>query len=387
MYMQLTEEQRMCQSMFREFSETRVLPGATAGSLDPETLGAIMEGAARTGLVGIPISTDYGGGGMDCLTYSLLVEELGRASLAVALSVAATTMSAVAIDLMATSVQKASLLPPLASGRTLGALAVVAGDLAHSEPSNTRLEARKEDSGLVLNGDLSWVVNGSTADSFVIVGLQSDSPAPHDWDGVVVQAGASGLNVTPSPALVGLRDCAVGEVAFDNCSVPLDQAMKGTQHRRDAVFSMLEVSLAAAMLGAAQSALEASLSYSRTRLQFGGPIAAKEAIRNYLSSMATSVESLRQLVYHTARLSSNEKPPIRQAAMCRLHAGQVAALVVDRAVQIHGGIGHMVDYPIARLYCDLATAEMLYTSQLDALRSIAAVLLGETGSGIQAAGA
>jgi butyryl-CoA dehydrogenase len=379
MYTQLTDEQEMCHKMFRDFGETRVLPHIAADGLDPETLDAILDDAAQTGLIGIPISIDYGGGGMDCFTYSLLIEELGRASLAVALSVAATSMSAMAIDLMATSAQKDSLLLPLAGGQTVGALAVVGVESAHPKEGKSRLEVRIEDSGLVLNGELSWVVNGRTADSFVVVGLQSDYYSSEDWDGVVVQAGTSGVSVAPSPELVGLRNGLLGEVAFADCSVSPEQAMKGTQHGRDAVVGMLEVSLASALLGAAQFALDESLSYSRTRQQFGSPIAGKEAIRNYLSRMATSVESLRQLLYHTARLFSDEDAPIGQAAMCRLHAGQVARHVVDRAVQIHGGIGQMVDYPIARLYCDLAVVEMLYMSELDVLRSIAASLLGEVG--------
>jgi alkylation response protein AidB-like acyl-CoA dehydrogenase len=354
----LTEEQQMFRDMFGDFARQEVAPLAEAIDRAESAPLETLHKAAGLDLLGIALPEQYGGMNAGLLAYGLLMEELGGACLSTAVALNAHCATTMLIAAGGSDQQKLALLPGLARGEQIGAYAVVEPD-AGSDLTHLTTIARLDGDGFVLRGRKSLVVNADAAGLLVVLAATPDGRT----GAFVVEKSTPGLTIGWREKQMGLRGASGCAVFLDDCSIPRTSWLGGESVdglaicRRGWTFARL--GLAYAALGIAERGLADSLEFARNRQQFGGPIALKQAIQGYLGDMATQIETLRHLAYHTTWLMEQGKAGERDIATLKLWAGQVAAWVINKAVQIHGGMGYIKSFHVERLYRDARALSVL----------------------------
>lgn len=347
----LSDEQRMFVDMFRDFAEQEVAP--LAEGLDREERPPLeaLRKAAGLDLLGIPFAEQYGGMNAGLLSYGLLLEELGKACLSTAITVGAHCSAATLIDQGGSEEQKQRFLTSLERGETIGAYAIAEPD-AGSDLSAIACTATPDGDDYVLQGRKSYVLNGDIAGVTVVLARAGKQPALF-----LVEQGTAGLVVGWRNKQMGLRAAAGSNLFFDDCRVPATHRLGGADSdgaqivQQASRFARLGV--ACACLGIAERGLADSVEFAKNRQQFGGPLALKQQIQSYLGDMATQIETLRRLAYHVAWLMEQGTAAERDIAMLKLWAGQVSTWVINKAVQIHGGMGYIKSFHVERLYRDV----------------------------------
>ncbi len=362
-----TEEQQMFQDMFRDFAQKEVAPLAEELDCSEHSALATLRKAAGLDLLGIALPEQYGGMNAGLLAHGLFMEELGKACLSTALALNVHCTASMLVAAAGSDEQKKRFIPPLARGEHIAAYAV-------AEPDLTRIAAteRADGAGFVLSGSSSFVVNADIADLLPVLARLSSGKI----GAFVVEKDTPGLVVGWRNKQMGLRGAAGCTLFLDDCRVPADHLLDGDAHegiRRAGAFARL--GLAFACLGLAERGLADSLEFARNRQQFGGPIALKQAIQGFLADMATQIETLRHLAYHTAWLMDNGKAGERDIAMLKLWAGQVATWVINKTVQIHGGMGYVKSFHVERLYRDVRAMTILEGTSESQRLAVAAELL------------
>lgn len=361
----LTEEQSMFRDLFREFARKEVAPRAEhadkAEMLAPE----MLRKAAAQGFLGGPVPEDYGGAGLDYLSTCLLMEELGRACLSTAVTIAIhTSLAALSILDAGDESQKQTYLPPLAGGETLGAFALTEPD-AGSDVAAIQTWARRDGDDYVLNGIKSWVSNAQTAGVFVVIARLDQGGRLAAF---ILERDMPGLSVGYREPTMGLRGVAINTVYLEECRLPASQRLGAEGDGWRIALTALDrvrLALGAAGLGLAEGALELGRKYAVERSQFGVPIATKQAIANYFADTALEIEALRFLVYRGAWLYDRGEDFHSVAAMAKLLGAQVARNAANRMLQVHGGYGFSDEYAISRLYRDARALDLLGgTSQI-----------------------
>jgi len=353
----LTDEQQMFRDMFRDFAQNEV--ARLAEDLDRKERPPLetLEKAAGLDLLGIPFPEEYGGVDAGILTYGLLMEELGKACLSTALTVGAHCGAAAAMLAAGTEEQKRRLLTPLARGQKIGAYATAEPD-AGSDLNAISTTAVRDNDHYVLRGRKCYVLNGDFADIVVVMARTGDG-----LSAFVVEKGAPGLAIGWREKQMGLRGASASTLFLDDCRIPVANLLGGHEGRgieiAGRVWRLTRLGTAFACLGVAERGLADSIEFSKNRQQFGGPIALKQRIQEYLADMCTQVESLRFLAYHTAWLMEHNQATERDVAMLKLWAGQVATWVINKTVQIHGGMGYMKSFHVERLYRDVRAMTIL----------------------------
>jgi len=354
----LSEEQQMFLDMFRDFAQQEVAP--LAEELDRKERSPLetIKKAAALDLLGIVLPEQYGGMNAGFLPYGLLMEELGKACLSTAVTINAHCTTAMLISAGGSEEQKKRLIPALAKGERIAAYAIAEPD-AGSDLSAIATTARPDGDGFVLNGRKSFVVNGDIADVLVVLARTEAGPP----GAFVVEKGRAGLVIGWRNKQMGLRGASGCNLFFDDCRVPAHDRLGGESGdgaaaiRRVWPFSRLGLSFAC--LGIAERGLADSLEFAKNRQQFGGPVAMKQTIQGFLGDMATQIESLRGLAYRTAWAMEQNKASERDVAMLKLLAGQAATWVINKALQIHGGMGYIKSFHIERLYRDVRAMTIL----------------------------
>ncbi|MFQ6015137.1 MAG: acyl-CoA dehydrogenase family protein [Anaerolineae bacterium] len=379
----LTEEQQMFRDLFREFAQNEVAPLADRLDREERPPTETLAKAAEMELLGLPFPPQYGGAGLDTLSYCFLMEELGKVCLSTAATIGFhTAAGCMALYLGGNEEQKERFLTPAAKGEKIVAFALSEPD-SGADMTSVRTTAMGEGDQYILAGAKGWVINGDMADLFVVFARTGDGEEPDGLSAFVVEKGLPGLEVGPPLKTMGVRGLSKGNVYLDECQVPKDCLLGGKEGAAletvRKTFDFSRLSMAATCLGVAQSALEAAVEFASTRVQFGAPIAHKGAIQAYVAEMATEVEALRHFVYYTAWTVDQGKPYSRLAAMCKLQASEAASRVVNKAVQIHGGSGYVKDYPMERVYRDTRITRIM--PGLNELQKflIAADIFGEKG--------
>ncbi len=361
----LTEEQQMFQELFRDFAQNEVAP--LADTIDKEERPPLetLEKAAEMELMGLPFPEEYGGAGVGVLGYCLFVEELAKVCLATAYCIGThTSAGAMAIHLNGTEDQKSKYLVPLAKGESLGAFCLTEPG-AGSDVAQIQTTAVREDQDYVLNGTKVYVANGDIAEIFTVFANTAPEGEPNGISGFIVEKSCPGFRVGRTERTMGIRGCSIAQVFFDDCRVPVENVLGGEEGlgrgldaaMRTQDFSRL--SMAATCLGGAEGAFEASVMFARDRHQFGVPIARKQAISSMIADMATEIEALRYLVYRTAWAVEQGDKYTTLAAMCKLFGSEVVGRVANKAVQLHGGAGYIMDFPVERMYRDARATRIL----------------------------
>jgi alkylation response protein AidB-like acyl-CoA dehydrogenase len=368
----LSDEQEGFRKLFRSVVEKEVAPQAAAHDAAEEVPRALLGRLAEQGFLAAAIPEEHGGAALDAISYALLLEALGEGCLSTAVLVAMHN-SLVAAPLLAagTPEQHQAWLPALAAGEALGAFAL-------SEPETgsdaTRLEtrARADGDAVLLDGVKSWVTNAAHADVFLVFAASDPARGREGVSAYLVPRDTPGLSLGPREPTLGLRGIGMHHLYLEGCRLPAASRL-GPEHGALALagraLDHMRLGLAAAGLGAAETALALGRQFAVERKQFGVSIATKQAIGNYFADTRLEIESLRHLVYHTAWLADSGAHFGREAAMAKLLGAQVARNAANRMLQVHGGYGFSDEYPISRVYRDVrALAIMGGTDQIQRVR-------------------
>ncbi len=357
----LTEEQLEMQQMFRDFAEKEVAPIAIEIDENhrfPEENVAKMQ---ELGFFGIPFDEEYGGIGLDTLTYVLCVEELSKccASTGVILS-AHTSLCADAINKFGNEEQKEKFLTPLASGEKLGAFALTEPD-AGTDASGQKTVAVKDGDEYVLNGTKIFITNAGYADIYVVFAMTDKSQGTKGISAFIVEKGTPGFDFGTKEDKMGIKASSTMELVFRDCRIPaanlLGEEGKGFKYAMQTLDGG-RIGIAAQALGIAEGALNKAIKYVKERQQFGRPIAKFQNTQFKLAEMAIDIESARHLVYKAATLKDAGESYTVAAAEAKLKAARVAMDVTTKAVQLFGGYGYVKEYEVERMMRDAKITEI-----------------------------
>ena len=351
----LNEEQLEMQQMFRDFAEKEVAPIAIEIDEEhrfPEENVAKMQ---ELGFFGIPFDEEYGGIGLDTLTYVLCVEELSKACASTGVIVSAhTSLCADAINKFGNEEQKQKYLTPLASGEKLGAFALTEPD-AGTDASGQKTTAVKDGDEYVLNGSKIFITNAGYADTYVVFAMTDKSQGTKGISAFIVEKGTPGFDFGAKEDKMGIKASSTMELVFRDCRIPaanlLGEEGKGFKYAmqtRDGG----RIGIAAQALGIAEGALNKAIKYVKEREQFGRPIAKFQNTQFKLAEMAIDIESARHLVYKAATLKDSGESYTVAAAEAKLKAARVAMDVTTKAVQLFGGYGYSKEYEVERMMRD-----------------------------------
>ena len=357
----LTEEQLEMQAMFRDFAEKEVAPIAIEIDEEhrfPEENVAKMQ---ELGFFGIPFDEEYGGIGLDTLTYVLAVEELSKVCASTGVIVSAhTSLCADAINKFGTEEQKEKYLVPLASGEKLGAFALTEPD-AGTDASGQKTVAVKDGDEYVLNGSKIFITNAGYADTYVVFAMTDKSQGTKGISAFIVEKDTPGFTFGSKEDKMGIKASSTMELVFQDCRIPAENMLgeegKGFKYAMQTLDGG-RIGIAAQALGIAEGAFNKAVKYVKEREQFGRPIAKFQNTQFKLAEMAIDIESARHLVYKAATLKDAGESYTVAAAEAKLKAARVAMDVTTKAVQLFGGYGYSKEYEVERMMRDAKITEI-----------------------------
>jgi alkylation response protein AidB-like acyl-CoA dehydrogenase len=357
----LTEEQEMFKKMVRDFAAKEIEPVAAQFDEREEFPWAIFARMAELGLTGITIAEEYGGGGGGAMHLIIAVEEIAHACAGTAVILLADiSLCCHSIYKFGNEEQKRRFVVPLAKGEKIGAFALTEAG-AGSDAAALQTTAVRHGDGYILNGTKVFITNGSEAEIVVVFATIDKSLRSRGITGLVVEKGTPGFSLGKKERKLGIRASSTTELVFEDCFVPLENRIGDEGQGFRLALSIVDSSravIAAQAVGIAQAALDVSISYAKQRHQFGQPIAEFQAIQWMLVDMATAIDAARLLTYRAAYLEQEGLPFVKEAAMAKVFASEVAMAVTTKAVQIHGGYGYVKDYPVERYFRDAKITEI-----------------------------
>lgn len=351
----LNETQRMMRDMTRDFAAREIAPLAHAMDVSGAIPEALLDKIREAGFFGLSYPQDYGGLGLDTISYGLVVEELARQSAGVCIMVTVhNSVGYYPVAGFGSPEIKAVFLPRMAAGE-IASFCVSEPD-AGSDAAALTATARREDDHYVLDGSKVWVTNGSLAQFFVILARTPGTLGHRDIHAFLVERGTPGLDVGGKEDKLGLRASDTVVISLDGVRVPATQRLgeEGAGFRiAMAALDGGRIGVAFQSLGIGRACLEEAVKYARERHAFGKPLAAQPVIQQMLADMATELDAARLLAWRAAWLKDQGQPFTREAAMAKLYASEAAGRIADQALQIHGGYGYVKEYPVERYYRDV----------------------------------
>jgi butyryl-CoA dehydrogenase len=374
----LTEEQQLLQRSVREFAEAEVKPHAKeideTGRFPRDT----FEKAAELGLTGVAVPENYGGAGMDHVSYAIVIEEISRvcASTGTILSVQ-NSLYCDPILRFGTDEQKQKFLVPYARGEKIGCYALTEPQ-AGSNAAALRTKAERKGDAYVINGTKAWITNGGAADAALVYVNTQPEKGEKGITALIVEKGTRGFAVGKEEKKLGVHATACTELSFADCEVPVGNRIGNEGEGYKVALSTLDggrIGIAAQATGIAQGAFEAALSYAQQRQAFGHPIADFQAIQFMLADMATELDAARLLARRAAWKQDSGARFTMEASIAKLFASEMSTRVTHKAIQIHGGYGYSREYPVERNYRDARITEIYEgTSEIQRLVISASVL-------------
>ena len=357
----IPENLRMMADTVRRFVKQDLEPISRQVEEEDRIPDNIVQKMRELGLFGLAIPEEYNGLGLGCLGECLVYEELGKVNACFRTRVGTNNgIGSQGIVLDGTPEQKRTYLTRLASGEWIGCFALTEPE-AGSDAANLKTTAELDGEKWLLNGRKHFITNGNIADVATVFALTDRAKrAKGGITAFIVEKTFPGFYVGTIERKMGMRGSHTCELIFDNCEVPKENVIGGEakvgQGFKTAMKTLDKgrLTMGATTLGSAQKLLELSIDYAKQRVQFGKPIAEFQAIQIMLADMATQIYAARQMLYHAAWLrDTTGTAVVKEAAMVKLFCSEVANRVADMAVQIHGGMGYMKDYPVERFYRDL----------------------------------
>jgi butyryl-CoA dehydrogenase len=361
MKLELNDQQKMIQKMVKEFAEKEIAPIAAELDKKGEYPTKILEKMAKLGMLGIIIPTEFGGAGLDTISYATIIEEISRkcASTGVITSVHNSLVSWPIMH-FGTKEQKKKYLPLLANGEKIGAFAGTEPN-AGSDLGAMQTIAKLKSGEYVINGDKCFITSGDKAGVIIVFAVTDKSAGSKGISAFIVENTTKGFKVGSIYDKMGINANHVAELIFEDMKVPKENLLGKEGEGYKIALMALDggrIGIAAQAVGIAQAALDESIEYSKQRQQFGRPLAKFQAIQWMIANMATSIEASRFLVYNAAYAKDKGGRFSKEAAMAKLLASETAMESVIKAVQIHGGYGYTKEYTVERLFRDAKITEI-----------------------------
>ncbi|MCQ6275333.1 acyl-CoA dehydrogenase family protein [Bacillus sp. V3B] len=373
----ITKDLQHLKQGIREFIDHEVEPHAMLIEETNEIPQDIMGKSKEMGLFALSIPEEYGGLGIGMVGKCAVLEEVGRTHNGYTTVIGGHTgIGSVGIVEMANEAQKQKYLPKMASGESIGAFALTEPS-AGSHAYNLKTTAVKKGDRYILNGSKCYITNAGIADVFTVMAVTDPLKGPKGITSFIVEKNFPGFKLGNKEKKMGLHGSHTWEIFFEDCEVPVENVLGEEGQGYVNALKILangRAAMAARNLGSADKLLEMSLDYAHMRIQFGKPIFEQQIIQHYLAEMATEVEALRAFTYHVANMVDQNKNVIKEAAMVKLLGSETYNHVADRAVQIHGGIGYISEYPIERFYRD-ARITRIYEGTSEIQKNIIAAQL------------
>lgn len=355
MLFQLSEEQLMIQQAARDFAQHELKPGVIERDEHQKFPAEQVKKLGELGFLGMMVSEEFGGSGLDALSYVLVMEELSKvdASSSVVVSVN-NSLVCYGLEAFGSDFQKEKYLKPLASGQQIGAFCLSEPE-AGSDATSQHTTAEDKGDYYLLNGTKNWITNGGTASTYLVI-AQTDPALKHKGiNAFIVEKGMEGFTIGPKENKMGIRGSDTHSLMFNDVKVPKENRIGENGFGFKFAMKTLEggrIGIAAQALGIAAGAYELALNYAKERKSFGKPIAEHQAIAFKLADMATQIEAARMLVYKAAWLKDQGQSYTLAGSMAKLYASKVAMNVTTEAVQVHGGYGFVKEYHVERLMRD-----------------------------------
>jgi butyryl-CoA dehydrogenase len=359
--MQLTDEHLLLRDTLREFAAQRLAPHAAEWDRSATFPKEALRELAALGTFGIAVPDHYGGAGMDYLALAVALEEIAAGDGATSTVISVNNCPVCSILMAwASESQKLRYLVPLARGEKLGAFCLTEPHVG-SEASGLRTTARRDGDHYVLNGVKQFITSGKNGDVAIVMAVTDKLAGKRGISAFLVDTATPGYVVARIEEKLGQHASDTAQILLEDCRVPAGNLIGDEGAGYKIALSGLEggrIGIASQSLGMARAAYEAALKYSRERVAFGQPIFDHQAVQFRLADMATQLEAARQLIHHAAALKDAGQPCLKEAAMAKLFASEMAERVCSDAIQIHGGYGYFTDFPVERIYRDVRVCQI-----------------------------
>jgi alkylation response protein AidB-like acyl-CoA dehydrogenase len=358
---ELTPDQRAIRDVARDFADAELGDKIAPYDERHEFPHAIVKKLGTLGFMGVLVPQEFGGAGLDYVSYALIVSELNRGDASVGITMwAHNSLCTNHIALFASREQKLRYLPSLASGEMLGAWGLTEpGSGSDAAALKTRAEAR--DGGFVLNGSKAFITNASVGDIAVVMARTDPDKKSKGISAFIVEKGTPGFSASRPYRKLGLHASDTAELIFEDCRIAGDQLLGERGAGFVNAMQVLEggrIAMAAMAVGIAEAALGAAAKYMTQRSAFGRTLAEFNGLQGMIADMATEIEAARLLTLRAAYLKDAGRPAMHAAAMAKVFASEVAMKAATKAVQIHGGAGYITEFPVERIFRDAKLTEI-----------------------------
>ena len=359
--MLLSEDHRAVQDAVRQFVQAEIAPHAAAWDKTHQFPAAQLKGLAALGCYGVAVPTEFDGAGLDYLALALILEEVAAGDGGTSTVVSVNNCPVCSI-LMAFGGedQKQRFLKPLARGDMLGAFCLTEPHVG-SEAGGLKTTAVRDGDDYVINGVKQFITSGKNGDVAIVMAVTDKAAGKRGISAFLVPTATRGYTVARVEDKMGQHSSDTAQILFDGCRVPAANRLGDEGHGLKIALSGLEggrIGIAAQAVGMARAAFEAALAYSKERRAFGVPIFEHQAVQFKLADMATRIEAARQLTWHAASLKDAGLPCLKEAAMAKLMASEMAEAVCSAAIQVLGGYGYVSDFPVERIYRDVRVCQI-----------------------------
>ena len=359
--MLLSEDHIAVQDAVRAYVQDRIAPKAAAWDKTHHFPRAELKGLAELGCYGVAVPTAYDGAGLDYLALALIIEEIAAGDGATSTIVSVTNCPVCSILLAwGSEAQKQLWLKPLARGEMLGAFCLTEPHVG-SEAGGLKTTATKDGDSYVLNGVKQFITSGKEGDLAIVMAVTDKAAGKKGISAFIVPTTTPGYRVARLEDKTGQHASDTAQILFENCRVPAAQLIGDEGQGLKIALSGLEggrIGIASQSVGMARAAFDAALAYSKQRESFGKPIFEHQALQFRLADMATEIEVARQMIHHAASLKDAGRPCLKEAAMAKLFASEMAERVCSAAIQIHGGYGYVSDFPVERIWRDVRVCQI-----------------------------
>ena len=363
--MLLSEDHLAVQDAVRAYVQAEIAPHAAAWDKSHHFPAAQLKGLAALGCYGVAVPAEWDGAGLDYLALAIILEEVAAGCGATSTVVSVNNCPVCSI-LMAygNADQKERFLKPLARGDMLGAFCLTephVGSEAGGLKTTAVLSKDKEGDSYVLNGVKQFITSGKNGDVAIVMAVTDKAAGKKGISAFIVPTKTPGYTVARVEDKLGQHASDTAQILFDNCRVPAVNLLGEEGMGLKIALSGLEggrIGIASQAVGMARAAFEAALAYSKDRKTFGQPIFQHQAVQFKLADMATQVEVARQMIHHAASLKDAGRPCLKEAAMAKLFASEMAERVCSDAIQVYGGYGYVSDFPVERIYRDVRVCQI-----------------------------